>query len=102
MVKRTYSLKTEEGVQIFGLETESNIKVFRNNFKDLINHKMDLSDKDVEFILRESSEVFRRNNQLVSTVQDTTAFANAQKICMRYLFGIVAALFVAILAIWLS
>lgn len=102
MVKRAYSIKTEEGVQIFIIDVDANFpnsKTVSNEMKRIINAEMEISEEEKELILKESSQVFVQNNALVATVKDTAIFATATKDCLRFFGSIVVSLLVVLIAI---
>jgi heme oxygenase len=107
MVRRAFSLKTNEGVHIFEVEVEgsgfANVKALRNEMKRILNEDMNLSKEQEDLILAESPQVFVRNNALVATVQDTFVFARATQDCIRFLaLVVIAPLLVVVMAVYLA
>eukprot|EP00587_Corethron_hystrix_P009957 CAMPEP_0113316694 /NCGR_PEP_ID=MMETSP0010_2-20120614/11877_1 /TAXON_ID=216773 ORGANISM="Corethron hystrix, Strain 308" /NCGR_SAMPLE_ID=MMETSP0010_2 /ASSEMBLY_ACC=CAM_ASM_000155 /LENGTH=229 /DNA_ID=CAMNT_0000173481 /DNA_START=107 /DNA_END=793 /DNA_ORIENTATION=- /assembly_acc=CAM_ASM_000155 len=78
MVKRAMGLKkdNDEGVMAFSF-TELNCAHLRRRLKHAVNNELKLSKEEEEKILKESEEVFNRNNLLVGTVQNSQSFNDA-------------------------
>merc|ERR1712032_1195831 len=78
MVKRAMGLKkdNDEGVRAFSF-TELNSRDLRRRLKHAVNNELKLSKGEEEKILKESEEVFNRNNLLVGTVQNSQSFNDA-------------------------
>jgi hypothetical protein len=66
----------------------------------VINTEVSLSEAEVERLLQESSRVFEMNNRLVTTVQDSEAFATASAACTSWMLKVGGAALVAVGAIW--
>jgi heme oxygenase len=101
MVKKAYSIKNEEGVQIFIIDVDDkfpNSKKVSNEMKRIINVEMTLSEDEKKRIISESSKVFARNNALVATVQNTAVFATATRHCLLYFGTALLGVFLAIYA----
>ncbi|CAJ1911753.1 unnamed protein product [Cylindrotheca closterium] len=99
MVKRAFSLKTDGGVEMFGIPLEGsdykNVKEFRNDMKSKLEDEMELTAEEEVLILEEAPKVFIRNNALVATATDTEVFLNAWKKCRGYA-GIAVAISIGI------
>jgi heme oxygenase len=108
MVKRAFSLKTNEGVTMFELDFDDssgfeNAKAVSNELKRILNEEIQLSKEDEQLLLEESPQVFVRNNALVATVEDSSVFATATQKCMRFLGLVIAVpMGIAIVAIYLA
>ena len=92
MVKHAFSLKSDDGIQIFVLETDTNVKAFRNHFKSILNETIKVTEEQVQLLMEESTQVLTRNNLLVATVQTTRAFENAERFCAGTLAAILSVL----------
>ncbi len=98
IVKMTYGLKSDDGVQIFVLpynDDFTNSKVVHNKLKHVVNHEMQLSEDHKQQIIDESLQVFLLNNALAATVKDSDVFAVTFRRCVRNM----GAVFLAIGAI---
>jgi heme oxygenase len=114
MVKTTFSLKTDAGVEMFLMsfsskEEESqqqpvfsNCAEFRTAFRRIIDDDMEISESDQVRIVKEAPRVFARNNALVATARDTDAFRTVWANFQTYLWMIPASVGAVILAVWLS
>ena len=104
MVQRTFGLKTKEGVQMFELNLEETEfvsgKEAWKEFKRILDEDVvkQLSEEEIQLILKEAPKVFEGNNALVGNVQRTRAFGKAAVDCTRRM-GVAMAIGVAILAI---
>ena len=102
MVRKAFSLKTDEGVETFTVLLEGssfkNIADFRSALKRALNDEMEIADHDKERIVDETPKVFIRNNKLVATVKDTDVFQEVWGECRRYLL-VILSLAVAIVGI---
>lgn len=82
IVKRAFSLDTDNGIQLFLLPHSDdfpNAKIVQNTLKKIINEDMQISEEDKQLIIQEAQTVFQRNNALVATVTNTAAFTAARK-----------------------
>jgi heme oxygenase len=122
MVKTTFSLKTDAGVEMFLMSFSSKEEVsqqqqqqqpqpqpgfsnraeFRTAFRRIINDDMEISESDQVRIVEEAPRVFARNNALVATARDTDAFRTVWANFQTYLWMIPASVGAVILAVWMS
>lgn len=101
LVKRAFSLKSDQGVEMFVMQLEGfkykNIKEFRNDMQSKLNDEMSLTEEEEELILKEAPQVFIRNNDLVATVKDSEVFANVWRTFGTYIgIGVTIAAGVAV------
>lgn len=103
MVKRAFSLKNDDGVEMFNVSFHqsdfNNVTEFRNEMKRRIDELMEISEVDKDRIVDESPQVFIRNNALVATAQDSDVFKEVWSKCRNYLLLIPTVAFV-IVGMW--
>lgn len=105
IVKGAFSLKTNEGVEMFGMSFDGsdykNVKEFRNHMRAKLDEEIKLSQSEQELILKEAPMVFVRNNALVATVKDSKVFLRVWKNFKNYvLIGLTVATGVALATLY--
>lgn len=68
--------------------------------ENIINTEVSLAEKEIERLLEESGRVFKQNNALVATVQDSEAFAIASADCTAWSLKVFGATLVAVGAVY--
>mgnify|MGYP002784496858 CR=1 FL=1 len=103
MAKRAFSLKNDEGLEIFNISIQDsrfeNVNEIRNEMKRRIDELMEISEKDQDRIVQESPQVFMRNNALIATAQDSDVFKEVWSKCRQYLL-LIPTVAVVIVGMW--
>jgi heme oxygenase len=104
MVKRAFSLKNDEGVEMFNVSFQDsdfkNVTEFRNEMKRRLDEVMEISEDDKDRIVQESPQVFVRNNALVATAQDSDVFKEVWSKCRNYLL-VIPTVAVVVVGMWM-
>lgn len=96
MVTRAMKLKSDEGVQAYLFDTDR--RAISKRLKQVVN-AMDLSPEQDELIMKESEQVFTRNDALMASLRNGKAFRDAEADCCRFVTKVTIAVVVGIVAI---
>lgn len=85
LVKRTMGLKDDRGVNALSFDPDVDTRDLRRRMKLCVDEGLGFNEKEQAAILEESGEVFRRNNEVVSTVKDSASFS---RVFTKWMWGL--------------